>query len=142
MAPPHRWLRAAAAASLLCACGSDTPDAADSSSSGPGAETSPTTAVDDGEPAPTSDSGGTGSSTGHADGSSSDGADGSSSTTAPPVMIDPEGDGDYEEPPPYVPGPDSMRHDGIPQGTVTQATFDTSTVFEGSTRQYWVYVPA
>lgn len=142
MTPPHRWLRAAAAASLLCACGSDTPDAAESSSSGPGAEASPTTSAsaDDGAPAPTTDSGGTGSSTGHADDSSSD--DGSSSTTAPPVMIDPEGDGDYEEPPPYVPGPDSMRHDGIPQGTVTQATFDTSSVFDGSTRQYWVYIPA
>jgi enterochelin esterase family protein len=57
-------------------------------------------------------------------------------------MIDPEGDGDYYEPPPYMLGPDSMPQEGVPAGTIAQGTFDASTIYPGSTRQYWVYLPA
>jgi len=41
----------------------------------------------------------------------------------------------------YVLGPDSMRHEGVPQGKVTQHSW-TSTIFPGTERDYWVYVPA
>lgn len=37
---------------------------------------------------------------------------------------------------------DSLPQDGVPKGTVTKHTWDTSTVFAGTTREYWVYVPA
>jgi sugar lactone lactonase YvrE/enterochelin esterase-like enzyme len=42
----------------------------------------------------------------------------------------------------YVLGPDSMPQDGVPRGKVTRYTFDKSKVFPGTTREYWVYVPA
>ena len=42
----------------------------------------------------------------------------------------------------YTLGPDSLVQEGVPQGTVTQHTLDNSTVFPGTTRDYWVYVPA
>lgn len=42
----------------------------------------------------------------------------------------------------YVLGADSLPQDGVPQGTVTQHTWDQSTVYPGTTRDYWVYVPA
>src|SRR5438105_6993245 len=41
----------------------------------------------------------------------------------------------------YVPGPDSRPQPGVPKGEVTKYTFDTSTNFPGTTRDYWVYVP-
>jgi enterochelin esterase family protein len=42
----------------------------------------------------------------------------------------------------YVLGPDSYRHAGVPQGKVTQHKWDTSSIYPGTTRDYWVYVPA
>ncbi len=42
----------------------------------------------------------------------------------------------------YKLGPDSMRQDGVPKGTVTKHTFADSKVYPGTTREYWVYVPA
>lgn len=41
----------------------------------------------------------------------------------------------------YSPGPDAMVKEGVPQGKVTQHTWK-STIFEGTERDYWVYVPA
>lgn len=40
----------------------------------------------------------------------------------------------------YKPGPDSMPQN-VPHGEVRQATFTTSKVFPGTTRDYFVYVP-
>jgi sugar lactone lactonase YvrE/enterochelin esterase-like enzyme len=42
----------------------------------------------------------------------------------------------------YRLGPDSMPQDGVPSGKVTKYTFDKSKIFPGTTRDYWVYVPA
>ncbi len=42
----------------------------------------------------------------------------------------------------YKLGPDSERHDGVPQGKITQHQWKTSKVFPGTERDYWVYVPA
>ena len=41
----------------------------------------------------------------------------------------------------YVPGPDSQRQPGVPQGTVTKHEW-TSKIYPGTVRDYWVYVPA
>ena len=41
----------------------------------------------------------------------------------------------------YKPGPDSMRQEGVPRGTVTKSDW-RSKVFPGTVRDYWVYVPA
>ena len=41
----------------------------------------------------------------------------------------------------YKLGPDSERQEGVPKGTVTQHHW-TSKVFDGTERDYWVYVPA
>jgi enterochelin esterase-like enzyme len=41
----------------------------------------------------------------------------------------------------YKHGPDSMEGKDVPKGTVTKATWK-STVFPGTVRDYWVYVPA
>lgn len=41
----------------------------------------------------------------------------------------------------YVLGPDSMVKEGVPQGKVTQHVWK-STLFPGTEREYWVYVPA
>jgi enterochelin esterase family protein len=41
----------------------------------------------------------------------------------------------------YKLGPDSMEHDGVPKGKVTQHKW-TSKIFDGTVRDYWVYVPA
>lgn len=41
----------------------------------------------------------------------------------------------------YVPGPDAMVKEGVPQGKVTQHQWK-STIFPGTERDYWVYVPA
>ena len=42
---------------------------------------------------------------------------------------------------PYKLGPDSMRKDGVPKGKVTKHVW-TSQVFEGTIREYFVYVPS
>ena len=39
-------------------------------------------------------------------------------------------------------GPDSAVQSGVPQGAVTKGTFKSSRVFEGTTRDYWLYVPS
>jgi enterochelin esterase family protein len=41
----------------------------------------------------------------------------------------------------YVFGPDSQRQEGVPQGRVTKHTWK-STIFEGTIREYSIYVPA
>ena len=42
----------------------------------------------------------------------------------------------------YVLGPDSLPRDGVPQGKLSQHQWNTSEVFPGTVRDYWVYVPA
>jgi sugar lactone lactonase YvrE/enterochelin esterase-like enzyme len=42
----------------------------------------------------------------------------------------------------YQLGPDSMPQEGVPKGKVAKYTFDKSKVFPGTTRDYWIYVPA
>ncbi len=42
----------------------------------------------------------------------------------------------------YALGPDSQRHDGVPRGKVAQFSYNASHIFPGTTRDYWVYVPA
>lgn len=42
----------------------------------------------------------------------------------------------------YGLGPDSLPQEGVPQGTVTQHTWNDSTIYPGTERDYWVYVPA
>ncbi len=42
----------------------------------------------------------------------------------------------------YAFGPDSERQPGVPEGKVTGPIRFTSKVFEGTERDYWVYVPA
>src|ERR1700683_1122096 len=44
-------------------------------------------------------------------------------------------------PGPYTLGPDSQQQPGVPQGVVTKYTW-TSTIYPGTTRDYWIYVPA
>jgi enterochelin esterase family protein len=41
----------------------------------------------------------------------------------------------------YKPGPDAEVRADVPHGEVRQATFATSKIFPGTTRDYWVYVP-
>lgn len=41
----------------------------------------------------------------------------------------------------YQPGPDAQRQPGVPEGRVTKHTW-SSRIFAGTTREYWVYVPA
>ncbi len=42
----------------------------------------------------------------------------------------------------YTLGPDSQVQDGVPKGTITQYTWETSRIFENTFRKYWVYVPS
>src|SRR5579871_1449812 len=42
----------------------------------------------------------------------------------------------------YIPGPDSQRHDNVPQGKVTKYEWNNSKIYPGTSRDYWVYVPA
>src|SRR5262249_19033531 len=42
----------------------------------------------------------------------------------------------------YQPGPDSQPQPGVPKGEVLKFNFDKSKIFPGTTREYWVYVPA
>jgi enterochelin esterase family protein len=39
------------------------------------------------------------------------------------------------------PGPDSVQQPDVPQGEVTKKVFTDSRIFEGTVRDYWVYVP-
>lgn len=41
----------------------------------------------------------------------------------------------------YKQGPDSFRQEGVPKGTITAHKW-TSTIYPGTVRDYWVYVPA
>lgn len=41
----------------------------------------------------------------------------------------------------YQPGPDAQVKEGVPQGKVTQHKW-TSKIFDGTERDYWIYVPA
>jgi enterochelin esterase family protein len=42
----------------------------------------------------------------------------------------------------YRLGVDSLPQEGVPKGTVEKHTFNDSKIFPGTTRDYWVYVPA
>lgn len=42
----------------------------------------------------------------------------------------------------YEYGPDSVRKEGVPQGTITEHAWSDSKIFPGTTRRYWIYVPA
>ncbi|MBL9115644.1 MAG: esterase family protein [Verrucomicrobiaceae bacterium] len=41
----------------------------------------------------------------------------------------------------YVLGPDSQRKPGVPQGKVTQHVWNSSKIYPGTTRDWWIYVP-
>lgn len=43
---------------------------------------------------------------------------------------------------PFALGPDSLRQEGVPIGTVSTAKKWRSAIFPGTVRDYWVYVPA
>ena len=45
------------------------------------------------------------------------------------------------QPGPYTLGSDSQPQPGVPQGVVTKYSW-TSTIYPGTTRDYWIYVPA
>ncbi len=42
----------------------------------------------------------------------------------------------------YKPSPDSKPQPGVPKGEILKFTFAGSKIFPGTTRDYWVYVPA
>ncbi|GAA2740009.1 hypothetical protein GCM10009868_00420 [Terrabacter aerolatus] len=42
----------------------------------------------------------------------------------------------------YGHGPDSVRHDGVPQGQTVELRIDDSAVYPGTSRTVWVHVPA
>ena len=42
----------------------------------------------------------------------------------------------------YKLGPDSKKQENVPQGKVTQLTWQDSKVYPGTVRSYWIYVPA
>ena len=44
--------------------------------------------------------------------------------------------------PAVKPAPETARVDGVPVGALTQHSFTNSTVFPGTERDYWVYIPA
>jgi len=54
-----------------------------------------------------------------------------------PVLVAPAQTADN-----YQPGPDSKPQPDVPKGEVLKFTFDKSKIFPGTTRDYWVYVPA
>jgi enterochelin esterase-like enzyme len=49
---------------------------------------------------------------------------------------------DFSRPVRYVHGPDSHRHPDVPRGTILDFEWNASQIFPGTTRRYWVYVPA
>jgi enterochelin esterase-like enzyme len=42
----------------------------------------------------------------------------------------------------YAHGPDSAAREGVPAGTITELEWNASTVYPGTSRRFWVYVPA
>jgi enterochelin esterase-like enzyme len=42
----------------------------------------------------------------------------------------------------YTLSVDSLLQEGVPQGSVEKHTWDTSSIYPGTTTDYWVYVPA
>ena len=42
----------------------------------------------------------------------------------------------------YAPGPDSRPRPGVPRGEILKRTLTASTIFPGTQRDYWIYVPA
>ena len=52
-----------------------------------------------------------------------------------------DGAGTYYEAPPYARTTDADSKPGVPQGTVTPATFSASAVYPDTSWSYWVYVP-
>jgi gluconolactonase len=42
----------------------------------------------------------------------------------------------------YQPGPDSKPQPGVAKGEILNFSFDKSKIFPGTTRDYWIYVPA
>lgn len=48
----------------------------------------------------------------------------------------------FAQEPEYPLGPDSQSQNGVPKGAVTKHQWTQSKVFPGTTRDYWVYVPA
>ncbi len=36
----------------------------------------------------------------------------------------------------------SVEHPGVPKGELIKLSFDSSKIFPGTTRDYWIYVPA
>src|SRR5688572_18376283 len=42
----------------------------------------------------------------------------------------------------YKPGIDSKPQDGVPKGEVLKFSFAQSKIFPGTTRDYWIYIPA
>jgi gluconolactonase len=42
----------------------------------------------------------------------------------------------------YQPGPESKPQPGVPKGELLKFTLDNSKIFPGTTRDYWIYVPA
>lgn len=49
---------------------------------------------------------------------------------------------DFSTPVRYAHGPDSFRQAGVPEGTVVEIEWPASRVFPGTSRKFWVYVPA
>jgi enterochelin esterase-like enzyme len=49
---------------------------------------------------------------------------------------------DFSLPIRYAHGPDSYRQPGVLPGTITEHEWNESRVFPGTTRRYWIYVPA
>ena len=42
----------------------------------------------------------------------------------------------------YAPGPDAQRQDGVPTGKVTKHQWESTAIYPGTVRDYWIYVPA
>ncbi|MEM9192771.1 MAG: alpha/beta hydrolase-fold protein [Myxococcota bacterium] len=53
-----------------------------------------------------------------------------------------DGVGTYYEGPPYSRTADAQTQAGVPEGTVTMYRWDDSTIYPGTRRAYWIYVPA
>src|SRR5438477_11398897 len=42
----------------------------------------------------------------------------------------------------YVVDSASVEHNGVPKGEIIKRVFDQSKIFPGTSREYWIYVPA
>lgn len=49
---------------------------------------------------------------------------------------------DFAAPVRYAYGPDSSRQPGVPRGTIVERELSSSRIFPGTSRRYWVHVPA